>query len=336
VADRFKPIAMSQVGFLRVRMKWRATLVVVAVLALILLPVWGSIVARIQSSTFPYPGLQMNFSALAVDRLDGTPTYHNLTVNANFQDLYGYGGKLLLKVDIIVHDSTPVPPIEKFIDINSRQEYVSVGSGASSMVVSAAVYTVLWLPKNVAPGQMIGINSFIGKVENPVSTDAFGKRLPMGSAYLVRTAEGSFYYSLDTHVLELYESNVALTTAGFSTPTPLRSITLVTYNDVASRGITDGLLAGLAVLLAIAGVFYVHHDVDSRRKSRLEGLRNRIRSLSDILEDQYLLGFISRETYMRRQVVLRRLASEIDLETQTRFDNGDNEPAADEEDFPAP
>lgn len=316
-------------------MRWRSTLVVIAILALILLPVWGSIVARIQSSTFPYPGLQMDFSALAVDRLDGVPTYHNLTVSANFQDLYGYGGKVLLKVDFTVHDSATTT-IQKFIDINSRQEYVSVGSGASGMVVSAAVYTVLWLPKNVVPGQMIGVNSFVGQVENPVSRDVFGNRLPMGSAYLVRTAEGSFYYSLDTHVLELYESNVALTTVGFPTPTPLRSITLKMYNDVASRGVSDGLLAALAVLLAVAGVFYVHHDVDSRRKSRLEGLRNRIRSLSDILEDQYLLGFISRETYMRRQVVLRRLASEIDLETQTRIDNGDNEPTSGEEDFPAP
>ena len=335
MAERFRPLEISRVGFLRVRLRWRSTLVVIAILALILLPVWGSIVARIQTSTFPYPGLQMDFSALAVDHLDGVPTYHNLTVNANFQDLYGYGGRVLLRVDITVHDSATTT-IEKFIDVNSRQEYVSVGSGAGSMVVSAAVYTVLWLPKNVAPGQMIGVNSFIGQVQNPVATDAFGHRLPMGSAYLVRTAEGSFYYSLDTHVLELYESNVALTTAGFPSPTPLRSITLMTFNDVASRGVSDGLLAALAVLLAVAGVFYVHHDVDSRRKSRLEGLRNRIRSLSDILEDQYLLGFISRETYMRRQVVLRRLASEIDSETQTRFDNGSDQTESGEEDFPAP
>ncbi len=316
-------------------MRWRASLVVIAILALILLPVWGSIVARIQTVTFPYPGLQMDFRALAVDRLDGVPTYHNLTVTASFQDLYGYGGKVLLKVDITVHDSSTVT-IEKFVDLNTRQEYVSVGSGSSSMVVSAAVFTVLWLPKNIVPGQMIGVNSFMGQVENPVSVDAFGHLLPMGSAYLVRTAEGSFYYSLNTHVLELYESNVALTTAGFPTPTPLRSIALTTYDDVASRGIDDGLLAGLAVLLAVAGVFYVHHDVDARRKSRLEGLRNRIRSLSDILEDQYLLGFISRETYMRRQVVLRRLASELDIEAQIRFNNGEEEPVSGDEDFPAP
>ncbi len=316
-------------------MRWRASLIVVAILALILLPVWGSIVARIQTTTFPYPGLQMDFRALAVNRLDGTPTYHNLTVTANFQDLYGYGGKVLLKVDIIVHDSTTTT-IEKFIDVNSRQEYVSVGSGSSSMVVSAAVYTVLWLPKNIVPGEMIGVNSFIGQVENPVSVDAFGKPLPMGSAYLVRTAEGSFYYSLNTHVLELYESNVALTTVGFPTPTPLRSIALTTYDDVASRGISDGLLAGLAVVLAVAGVFYVHHDVDARRKSRLEGLRNRIRSLSDILEDQYLLGFISREAYMRRQVVLRRLASELDIEAQTRINNNEENIVSGDEDFPAP
>ncbi len=335
MAERFRPIEMSQVSFLRLRLKWRGTLVIVAILAIILLPAWGSLVARIQSSTFPYPGLQMDFRALAVNRLDGTPTYHNLTVSANFQDLYSYGDKKLLKVDIVVHDATTTT-VEKFVDVRTRQEYVSVASTGGSVVVSAAVYTVLWLPSTIIAGQMIGVNSFIGQIEGPVSVDAFGHPLPMGSAYLVRTAEGSFYYSLNTHVLELYESNVALTTIGFPAPTPLRSIALTTYNDVASRGVSDGLLAGLAVLLSVAGVFYLHHDVDSRRKSRLEGLRNRIRSLSDILEDQYLLGFISRETYMRRQVVLRRLASEIDLEMQTRFDNGENEPTSVEEDFSAP
>lgn len=334
MADRFKPFEMSQVSFLRLRLNWRATLLVIALIAVVLLPAWGSLVARIQSATFPYPGLQINYRALAVDRLDGVPTYRNLTVNANFQDLYSYGGRTLLKVDITLQDTTSTT-IEKYVDLKTRQEYVSVTTGGVSTVVSAAVYTVLWLPANISPGQMLGINSFMGQLQGPVSVDTFGQPLPMGSAYLVRTAEGSFYYSLNTHILELYESNVALTAIGFPVPTPLRSITLTTYDDVASRGASEGFLASLAVLLAVAAVFYFHYDIDRRRKARLEGLRNRIRSLSDILEDQYLLGFISREIYMRKQVVLRRLASEIEIEAQTRL-NGASESSSVEEDFPAP
>ncbi len=337
MADRFKPLEMSQpVRFLHLRMNWRASLIILALLAVILLPFWGSVVARIQSSTFPYPGLQMDFNALAVDRLDTIPTYRNLTVTATFEDIYSYGGKSLLKVAITIHDSTTVT-IEKFIDIKTRQEYVSVTAGGGSMVVSAAVYTVLWLPKDALPGQMLGINSFIGQLEGPVTRDAFGKRVPGSGAYVVRTAEGSFYYTLDTRVLELYESNVELTAAPiFPSPTPLRSIELMAYNDVAARGTMQGFLASVGVLLAVVFVFYLHHDIDRRRKARLEGLHNRIRSLSDILEDQYLLGFISRENYMRRQVVLRRLATEIEVEAQARRNNENNVPISSQEDFPAP
>ncbi len=340
MADRFKHLEMSQISFLRFQVNWRATLIIVALLAVILLPILGSFVGRIQSATFPYPGLQMEYQAFAIDRVNVVPTCSNQTLTATFQDLYSNGGKLLLRVSIVIHDST-TSTITKYIDIKTRQEYVAENTPLGSALVSAGVYTVLWLPRDLLPGQMVGVNSFIGQLEAPVNVDAFGQTFPMGgSAYRIRTAEGFFYYSPDTRVLEKYESNVAITTlcpgARKVATTPLRSITLMSYNDVAARGTMQGLIASLGVLLAVVIVFYFFHEIDRRRKGRLEGLRNRVRSLSEILEDQYLLGFISRETYMRKQVVLRRLASEIESETQARVGKGEIEPPSSEDDYPAP
>lgn len=299
--------------FRSLRPGWRAIAILVAVIAVILLPIVGYFIASSTASSFPYPGLNIRFAAASFTPTSTGAVSHNTTLSVDYGEWHATQTVTVLKMTVkqtelaqgqTVREATQ----EKFVDVTDRQEYAQIGTA----VVPTHLYTIFWLPEDVVLGQTVGVGAYFGNVSGPTLTDMYGRTLASLSI-VVETAEGIYYYSTSRHVLTEYVSTLFFSPVS-GVRAPLNSLRLVQYDNLPWKGLVDGGLASLFVVAAAAVVFGLHHSINTRRRKRLEGLRNRIVNLVKVMHDQYTLGAITQEAYGRKIAVAKRALADVHRE----------------------